>query len=289
MSFFDQLSAKVNQGFNQVASQTKDFTDQVKIENEIKNLEKAVNACYEELGRAMYNASRNPSDTPVEYEETMRQVDGLLQQIQEKKENKQEIANKVTCPSCGKSVPAGTKFCSFCGAPMGQTPVAAATPVEPQVYNTEPQVGDDKLSIDDDKQHCPNCGEVIEPGTKFCVKCGTKIEAEEQNLTETENSAEAKETSAEAPMEQTPVAVATPVEPQVRDDGPQMGDTEKHCPNCGEVIEPGAKFCVKCGTKIDFGEQKPTENGDSCSAETENSAETADGSAEAEAEEKISD
>ncbi|MGO5167609.1 zinc-ribbon domain-containing protein [Bacillota bacterium LCP21S3_G6] len=23
-----------------------------------------------------------------------------------------------TCPSCGKSVPAGTKFCSYCGAPM---------------------------------------------------------------------------------------------------------------------------------------------------------------------------
>ena len=35
MSFLDQLSAKVNQGFNQVTSQTKDFTEQVKIENEI--------------------------------------------------------------------------------------------------------------------------------------------------------------------------------------------------------------------------------------------------------------
>lgn len=61
MSFLDQLSAKVNQGFNQVTSQTKDFTEQVKIENEIKNLEKAAQANYEELGRAMYNASRHPS------------------------------------------------------------------------------------------------------------------------------------------------------------------------------------------------------------------------------------
>lgn len=60
MSFLDQLSAKVNQGFNQVTSQTKDFTEQVKIENEIKNLEKAAQANYEELGRAMYNASRHP-------------------------------------------------------------------------------------------------------------------------------------------------------------------------------------------------------------------------------------
>lgn len=281
MSFFDQLSAKVNHGFNQVASQTKDFTDQMKIENEIKNLEKAVNACYEELGRAMYNASRHPSDTPVEYEETMRQVDGLLQQIQEKKESKQEIANKVTCPSCGKSVPAGTKFCSFCGAPMEQTPVATAVPAEPQVYDTEPQVGDDKLPMGDDKQRCPNCGEVIEPGTKFCVKCGTKIETEEQNPMETGGSVETEEASAEALMEeQTPVAAATPVEPQVCDDEPQMGDAEQHCPNCGEVIEPGAKFCVKCGTKIDAGEQKSTESEDSCSAETGNSAE---------AEENISD
>lgn len=33
--------------------------------------------------------------------------------------------------------------------------------------------------------------------------------------------------------------------------------------NCGEVIEPGAKFCVKCGTRTDAWEQKPAETGDS--------------------------
>ena len=132
MSFLDQLSAKVNQGFNQVTSQTKDFTEQVKIENEIKNLEKAAQANYEELGRAMYNASRHSSGeaasvgdvssaegvtagaassgTAADYEVIMRQIDGILQQIQEKKAAKQEIMNRVTCPSCGKSVPAGTKF-----------------------------------------------------------------------------------------------------------------------------------------------------------------------------------
>lgn len=123
MSFLDQLSAKVNQGFNQVTSQTKDFTEQVKIENEIKNLEKAAQANYEELGRAMYNASRHSSGEAADYEVIMRQIDGILQQIQEKKAAKQEIMNRVICPSCGKSIPAGTKFCSYCGAPMEQTPV----------------------------------------------------------------------------------------------------------------------------------------------------------------------
>lgn len=132
MSFLDQLSARVNQGFNQVTSQTKDFTEQVKIENEIKNLEKAAQANYEELGRAMYNASRHSSGeaasvgdvssaegvtsgAAADYEVIMRQIDGILQQIQEKKAAKQEIMNRVICPSCGKSVPAGTKFCTTAG------------------------------------------------------------------------------------------------------------------------------------------------------------------------------
>ena len=199
MSFLDQLSAKVNQGFNQVTSQTKDFTEQVKIENEIKNLEKAAQANYEELGRAMYNASRHSSGEAADYEVIMRQIDGILQQIQEKKVAKQEIMNRVICPSCGKSVPAGTKFCSYCGAPMEQTPVAAAVPAEPQVHGGERQMGGEQMCgaeqpMGDDKPqmggewHCPNCGEVIEPGAKFCVKCGTRIDAGEQKPAETGDS-----------------------------------------------------------------------------------------------------
>ena len=199
MSFLDQLSARVNQGFNQVTSQTKDFTEQVKIENEIKNLEKAAQANYEELGRAMYNASRHSSGEAADYEVIMRQIDGILQQIQEKKAAKQEIMNRVICPSCGKSVPAGTKFCSYCGAPMEQTPVAAAVPAEPQVHGGERQMdgeqmcgaeqpmGDDKPQMGGER-HCPNCGEVIEPGAKFCVKCGTRIDAGEQRPAETGDS-----------------------------------------------------------------------------------------------------
>lgn len=199
MSFLDQLSAKVNQGFNQVTSQTKDFTEQVKIENEIKNLEKAAQANYEELGRAMYNASRHSSGEAADYEVIMRQIDVILQQIREKKAAKQEIMNRVICPSCGKSVPAGTKFCSYCGAPMEQTPVAAAVPAESQVHGGERQMGGEQMCgaerpMGDDKpqmggeRHCPNCGEVIEPGAKFCVKCGTRIDAGEQKPAETGDS-----------------------------------------------------------------------------------------------------
>lgn len=216
MSFFDQLSAKVNQGFNQVASQTKDFTEQVKLENEIKNLEKAANACYEKIGRSVYHASRHPSDTPEDYEETMQQIDGILRQITEKKQNRQDIANKVICPSCGKSVPAGTKFCIFCGAPMVQAPeeqVEQTTAEQPPaeqapVEQTTKEQAPEEQAVDNAAQNakepkealcCPSCGEPVEPGARFCVKCGARLNVEEPAPeTETEQAVENTEKAEEA-------------------------------------------------------------------------------------------
>jgi uncharacterized OB-fold protein len=55
---------------------------------------------------------------------------------------------------------------------------------------------------------CANCGTALKPGAKFCSKCGAV--------------ASSKSTKADANM----------------------------CPNCGKAVKPGAKFCASCGTKI---------------------------------------
>ena len=54
-------------------------------------------------------------------------------------------AATVPCVSCGKPIPAGSRFCPECGAPQA-------------VANK-----------------CPKCGNEITPGTKFCPNCGQKI------------------------------------------------------------------------------------------------------------------
>jgi len=54
---------------------------------------------------------------------------------------------ETLCPSCGKPVRAGAKFCDSCGAPT-------------QVL-------------------CASCGATLRPGAKFCDECGAKVGAEE--------------------------------------------------------------------------------------------------------------
>lgn len=52
-----------------------------------------------------------------------------------------------TCPNCGAPAPAGTKFCSECGAAIPQ------------------------------ERKCRSCGAVLAPTAKFCGECGATLPA----------------------------------------------------------------------------------------------------------------
>ena len=66
----------------------------------------------------------------------------------------------VTCPACGKQVPAG-KFCPECGKPLGPVCSACGKPMEPG------------------SKFCPECG-AKQGGGKACVKCGGELEEGDQ-------------------------------------------------------------------------------------------------------------
>ncbi|MBQ3793178.1 MAG: zinc-ribbon domain-containing protein [Lachnospiraceae bacterium] len=70
---------------------------------------------------------------------------------------------------------------------------------------------------------CPNCGQEIADGSKFCIYCGSVIEEKP------------------APA---PVAPEAPV----AEEAPKMQPKDV-CSKCGEPLAPGAKFCTNCGTK----------------------------------------
>jgi len=79
-------------------------------------------------------------------------------------------APQVACPKCGQAVPAGSKFCSVCGASM--VPEGAKCPKC-------------EATVPADAKFCPECGAALqatcrrcdkelEAGAKFCPECGTR-------------------------------------------------------------------------------------------------------------------
>lgn len=59
--------------------------------------------------------------------------------------NANNAAGGTVCPSCGKTVPVGSKFCPECGKAVSAT------------------------------KFCPECGAKVSAGAKFCPECGKKL------------------------------------------------------------------------------------------------------------------
>lgn len=80
----------------------------------------------------------------------------------------------LPCPSCSSPVPAGSKFCSNCGAKTGPATMAcpacqAQIPKDSKFCNEcGAKVGGALV--------CPSCKVELPPGTKFCNECGHKME-----------------------------------------------------------------------------------------------------------------
>ena len=77
----------------------------------------------------------------------------------------------VACPSCHADNPAGSKFCSSCGASMAPPTVScpscqASNPAGSKFCSS---CGSSLTPV---AQTCPGCGAELAPGAKFCAGCG---------------------------------------------------------------------------------------------------------------------
>lgn len=78
---------------------------------------------------------------------------------------------------------------------------------------------------------CSSCGEEVPTGSKFCLKCGAKIE-------------EPKKNSITCPK----CGATVPNGKFCLECGARL---ERTCSKCGAVLAPNAKFCLECGNKIE--------------------------------------
>lgn len=77
---------------------------------------------------------------------------------------------------------------------------------------------------------CPNCGKPLPPNAKFCLECGTKIEAIDPN------EMICPRCGKKTPKGKFCIECGQPL--------------VNRCPNCGAEVSTGGKFCLECGTKL---------------------------------------
>lgn len=163
------------------------------------------------------------------------------------------------CGNCGSMIPAGTKFCPECGAPVqipqpaGQRP--DVRPVQNGANAGRPSGSSDnagartgssarfeaplkKNAGTHTENVCPQCGKPVSKGAKFCTACGSTISAAAPSVgsaAATAPDVNSKGTSSNAGSSIT---------------ASQKRAGKKICPSCGAEVEEKSKFCLKCGQKF---------------------------------------
>ena len=175
MSFWDNLGKKVTDAGQITVQKTKEISEVSRISTLISQNEENIRRLYTQIGMKYYDMHKSDSeeDSGDGLGELVRNIVNLENEIENYRNQIQEIKGTQRCEVCGEEVPKGYAFCGKCGAPVRK-----------------------KQSIRDESPRCPGCGEPVKQGLRFCTRCGYQLFV--NDISESLQTAEA-ETEQDAP------------------------------------------------------------------------------------------
>lgn len=110
----------------------------------------------------------------------------------------------------------------------------------------------EKLSVE---EVCTNCGKKLNPGSKFCIYCGTPVEKEKKEVKYSGKVC----SKCGVPLEEdaafcTNCGAKVSVEEDIEETEEEVVVEEpvkKVCVKCGAEIEDGNPFCMNCGAPVE--------------------------------------
>ncbi|MBQ8180718.1 MAG: zinc ribbon domain-containing protein [Ruminococcus sp.] len=168
--FAGKVGDSVERGAKSVSDSSKKMQEKSRIKKEISNLEAEVNAAYFAIGKKYFELNSN---TPGEdYAESVDTIIKSTDRLEKFKLLLASLDDKMLCSGCGAEVTRNQKFCDKCGAKVEfpETPIIEGYNDAPAAVVSQPEVAPQPVA-----SFCASCGAQLEPGQKFCDKCGAKV------------------------------------------------------------------------------------------------------------------
>lgn len=197
MKFFDNVKNSLTETSQELTQKAKDTTEIYRLNNLNKTKEKEIEKLVYQIGLTYY--SNFHEECEEKFSDLTTQIAQIQKEIAENKQMVEKLSTEEVCPSCGKKLTGGSKFCIYCGTSL--------------------DAAKNKTSVNE--KTCSSCGKPLEEGAAFCTHCGTPVP---------EETTEEKE------------------DPVVQE---QVVEDKNICKNCGAKIEEGNRFCVQCGTPVE--------------------------------------
>ena len=139
MSLWDNITQKAAAVTDKAVHQAKNFTEQVKLRNQISEAQSTITDCYTQIGKQY--AAAHSEDFDEAYAPMMAAIAGANRQIASLQEQLRDLKKVALCPKCGAEVNREAAFCSACGAEMPKP-----APVEAEVVTDDTPAEDSPVA-----------------------------------------------------------------------------------------------------------------------------------------------
>lgn len=130
MSLWDNITQKAAAVTDKAVHQAKNFTEQVKLRNQISEAQSTITDCYTQIGKQY--AAAHSEDFDEAYAPMMAAIAGANRQIASLQEQLRDLKEVALCPKCGAEVSKDASYCGACGAEMPKP-----APVEAEVVTDD--------------------------------------------------------------------------------------------------------------------------------------------------------
>lgn len=199
MGFFDNVKNSLTETSQELTQKAKDTTEIYRLNNLNKTKEKEIEKLVYQIGLTYYSNFREECEE--KFSDLTTQIAQIQKEIAENKQMIEKLSTEEVCPSCGKKLTGGSKFCIYCGTSL-------------DAVKNEAKVSG---------KTCSSCGKPLDEGAAFCTYCGTPVPEEKA---EEKGDQEVQEQVIEV-------------------------EDKNICKNCGAKIEEGNRFCTYCGTPVE--------------------------------------
>jgi len=124
------------------------LVESTKLSAKIASEETKLKKLYSDLGEQVYKDYTSGQTFDGKYNQFFSDINLVLKEIEELKEDKADVKGVKTCNNCGAEIKQEAKFCTNCGAPQDEEEAEPAT------------------------KNCPSCGAELEMDAKFCPEYG---------------------------------------------------------------------------------------------------------------------
>ena len=246
----------------------------VEFDEKIINAEnQKIKEAYTELGELYYKLYKNNYDK--EAEASVSKIKAAEKAIESHKAAVLKENGLMLCRYCGSQIQDISRFCNFCGKPVGEPaeseeePEAVPEIVPAADYGEEPEAvpeavpaadcGEEKEEavaeavLEERPDVCPECGEPVEADFDFCTNCGCRINGSYEKIPlPGENERVCRVCG--NPLTDDMIfcdECGTRVGGEVEDKAVQTPAVKKVCPNCGfSTLDNEVNFCVECGARL---------------------------------------